>query len=71
MNRPGLIRNGFDEETISWLKEAQRLLFHEGVGREEAVERLSQQGEFPPLGRELFEFLRRQAEGKQGRALQP
>lgn len=71
INRVGLKRSGRSDETIAWLKEAQKLLFHDEVLREAALERLSPNGVVPADGKVLFEFLEASAEGKQGRARQP
>ncbi|MEM7261686.1 MAG: acyl-ACP--UDP-N-acetylglucosamine O-acyltransferase [Planctomycetota bacterium] len=71
INRVGLSRRGKSDAVIQWLKEAQRLLFHEGMIREEAYERLEKQGDIPDEGRFLFEFLAESERGKQGRARQP
>ncbi|MFN0057271.1 MAG: acyl-ACP--UDP-N-acetylglucosamine O-acyltransferase [Planctomycetota bacterium] len=71
VNRVGLKRQGMGEELIGWLKDAQRLLFHEGLQREEALERMRAIGPIPTEGKYLFEFMSRRYLGKQGRALQP
>lgn len=71
INRVGLKRSGRSDEAIAWLKEAQKLLFHEEVRREDALARLSDEGNVPPEGKILFEFLEASAAGKQGRARQP
>ncbi|MEE8143571.1 MAG: acyl-ACP--UDP-N-acetylglucosamine O-acyltransferase, partial [Planctomycetota bacterium] len=71
VNRVGLKRGGFSDEQIAWLKEAQRLLFFEGLGAEDAFGRLSRRGEIPPEGHVLFQFLERREQGNLGRANQP
>ncbi len=71
INRVGMSRRGISEEVQQWVKEAQRLLFHEGVIREEAYERLASAGAVPEEGKVLFEFLAQSDRGKQGRARQP
>ncbi|MFQ5654836.1 MAG: acyl-ACP--UDP-N-acetylglucosamine O-acyltransferase, partial [Planctomycetota bacterium] len=71
VNRVGLKRNGVTDETVAWLKEAQRLLYHDGLVLEEAIARLASRGTIPPEGHRLIEFLRNTQLGRQGRALQP
>ena len=71
INRVGLRRNGISEEATGWLKEAHRLLFFEGMVREEACEKLAERGPIPPEGDYLLKFLKRAEDGNQGRALQP
>lgn len=71
VNKVGLKRAGVSEEAISWLKEAQRLLYSHKVVRREAFELLEQRGPAPGEGRILRSFLRAAEEGKQGRARQP
>ena len=71
INKVGLRRNDFSEETMQWMKDAHRLLFFEGVVREEAFERLAEKGPIPPEGEYLFQFMKRSEEGHHGRALQP
>lgn len=71
VNRVGLHRQGVSEETIGWLKEAFRALFHDGTPKDEAIQRLRAQPEIPPEGEVLLNFMARAIAGKKGRALQP
>ncbi len=72
VNTVGLKRMGVEEGVITWIKDAQRLLFGDGGAvREDALETLAAQGEIPPEGHILFSFLQRKESGKLGRALQP
>ncbi|MCI0652175.1 MAG: acyl-ACP--UDP-N-acetylglucosamine O-acyltransferase [Planctomycetes bacterium] len=71
VNRVGLKRNGFSDEVAGWLKLAHRLLFFEGIPRNEARARLAEQGPIPPDGEYLLGFLQRMDSGNQGRARQP
>jgi UDP-N-acetylglucosamine acyltransferase len=71
VNKVGLKRAGIDEETIDWLKEAQRLLYHHSFVRREAFDLLEKRGAIPDEGLELRAFLRAAEEGRQGRARQP
>jgi len=71
VNKVGLMRAGLAEETISWLKEAQRLLYHHRIVRREAFDLLEKRGPVPEEGLELRAFLRASEEGRQGRARQP
>ncbi len=71
VNKVGLKRAGVSEDAISWLKEAQRLLYSHKVIRREAFELLEKHGAVPEEGLSLRSFLRASEEGKQGRARQP
>jgi UDP-N-acetylglucosamine acyltransferase len=71
VNKVGLTRAGVTEETTSWLKEAQRLLYHHRIVRREAFDLLEKRGKVPEEGLELRAFLRAAEEGRQGRARQP
>ena len=71
LNRVGLRRNGISEETVAWLKEAFRAIFHDKGMKEEAMQRLRDDGSVPPEGEVLLDFVGRAIKGKQGRALQP
>jgi len=71
VNKVGLKRAGASDNSIAWLKEAQRLLYSHKVIRREAFELLEKRGEVPDEGLALRTFLREAEAGKQGRARQP
>ena len=71
VNRVGLTRGGFSDEDLGWLKEAYRLLFFEGLKRDEAQARLEERGVPSDLVWELLRFIGRAEHGKRGRAEQP
>ena len=72
VNRVGLKRGGFSEETMAWLKEACRQLFHdENSPTEEVLERLRNDGHLTPEAEHFINFVSRSVNGKQGRQIQP
>ncbi|HIA26783.1 MAG TPA: acyl-ACP--UDP-N-acetylglucosamine O-acyltransferase [Planctomycetes bacterium] len=71
INRVGLKRASFSDDTIMWLKEAQRLLYNNNMIRSEAFALLEQRGPVPDEGLHLRAFLRSMENGRQGRSRQP
>lgn len=72
VNRVGLKRHGFDEQIISWLKDAYRLLYHDGATvNEEALERLRNEGPHTADAKAFIDFVSESRKGKQGRRRQP
>ena len=72
VNRVGLERGGFDQETINWLKEAFRKLYQgEGNGKEDILEQLRGQEPIPEAGRHFIHFMAASLQGKRGRVNQP
>lgn len=70
VNVVGLKRRGVSAETLEALKEAHKLLFRAGVPRPQALTLLEQRPEAPAEVRHLAAFLKAQAAGRQGRALE-
>ena len=70
VNKVGLRRSGFSEESIDGLKRAFRLLYREGLPRTEAIERVLD-GESCDEVEVLIRSLERTQQGRQGRARQP
>lgn len=63
INSIGLKRRGFDEEAISVLKKAYRILFRSGLIRSNAVERIEAELPETPEIRNLLEFIENSERG--------
>ncbi len=71
VNTVGLQRAGFSEDRIAALREAQRLLFGPNVtNRTEIMQEMAERDDLTEDVRYLLEFLKRQQQGKSGRALE-
>ena len=62
-NVVGLTRRGFSRETIAALKEAFRFIYHSGLNRSQALERVENDIEQIPEVKELVEFYRNSKRG--------
>ena len=68
VNKVGLQRNGFDDETIRDLSSAARLLFRKKAGFEQARQELEAKGPLAPEVEYLFDCVEQSQSGKFGRA---
>lgn len=71
INRVGLERGGFSEESIEALKYAHRILFRKSITRKKAFEKIKSSDHFNEDVAYLLDFLDRADKGVQGRANQP
>lgn len=71
VNKVGLSRRGFSEETIRILTRAYRMLYRDHTPRPEALEILEREHGSREVIRSLIEFLRQSGAGHHGRARQP
>ena len=62
-NVVGLTRRGFSRDTIAALKEAFRFIYHSGLNRSQALERVENDIEQIPEVKELVEFYRNSKRG--------
>ena len=62
-NVVGLTRRGFSRDTITALKEAFRFIYHSGLNRSQALERVENDIEQLPEVKELVEFYRNSKRG--------
>ena len=62
-NVVGLTRRGFPRETIAALKEAFRFIYHSGLNRSQALERVENDIEQLPEVKELVQFYRNSTRG--------
>ena len=62
-NVVGLTRGGFSRDTIAALKEAFRFIYHSGLNRSQALERVENDIEQIPEVKELVEFYRNSKRG--------
>ena len=62
-NVVGLTRRGFPRETIAALKEAFRLIYHSGMNRSQALERVENDVDQLPEVKELVQFYRNSTRG--------
>ena len=62
-NVVGLTRRGFSRDTIAALKEAFRFIYHSGLNRSQALERVENDIEQTPEVKELVEFYRNSKRG--------
>ena len=62
-NVVGLTRRGFSRDTIAALKEAFRFIYHSGLNRSQALERVENDIEQLPEVKELVEFYRNSKRG--------
>ena len=62
-NVVGLTRRGFSRDTITALKEAFRFIYHSGLNRSQALERVENDIEQIPEVKELVEFYRNSKRG--------
>jgi len=63
VNSIGLRRRGFDDEAISILKRAYRLLFRSGLNRSQAVKRIEEELPKTPEVGKLLEFIEHSERG--------
>ncbi len=63
VNSTGLLRRGFDNETISVLKKAYRYLFRSGLNRSHAVEQIQNELPQTPEIHNLLEFIENSERG--------
>ena len=62
-NAVGLTRRGFAKEAISALREAAKILYHEGLNRSQALERLEASGDLTEEVKYLVSFYRNSQRG--------
>jgi UDP-N-acetylglucosamine acyltransferase len=62
-NVVGLTRRGFSRDVITALKEAFRFIYHSGLNRSQALERVENDIEQIPEVKELVEFYRNSKRG--------
>jgi len=63
LNSVGLKRQGFSQETLSWLKKAYRIIFRIGLTQNEAIERVKAEVEQIPEVTNLIQFIKSSQRG--------
>lgn len=71
INRVGLERNGFSQESINALKYAHKVIYRKNMPHNKAFKRIRQSEHYNEEVNYLLEFLERQDAGVNGRARQP